>query len=92
MRRISPNKSLLALLIVSALMVLCVKAQFCFNAVGEPVSWWVVLKVPPAIKNSGYGYYDSNTRSGEFAFINKTIDLDVSALTQTISVLSSDKI
>jgi hypothetical protein len=92
MRRISPNKSLLALLIVSALMVLCVKAQFCFNAVGEPVSWWVVLKVPPAIKNSGYGYYDSNTRSGEFAFINKTIDLDVSALTQTISVLSNDKI
>jgi hypothetical protein len=51
-----------------------------------------VLKVPPVIKNSGYGYYDSNTRSGEFAFINKTIDLDVSALTQTISVLSSDKI
>ncbi len=82
----------MALLIVSALMVLCVKAQFCFNAAGEPVSWWVVLKVPPAIKNSGYGYYDSNTRSGQFAFINKTIDLDVSALTQTISVLSSDKI
>jgi hypothetical protein len=73
-------------------MIVWVKAQFCLNAVGEPVSWWVVLKVPPVIKNSGYGYYDSNSHSGEFAFINKTLDLDVSALTQTISVLSSDKI
>ncbi len=40
------------------------ESQYCLNAAGEPVSWWVILKVPPMINNSGYGYYDSNMKSG----------------------------
>jgi hypothetical protein len=51
------------------------ETQYCINAAGEPVSWWVVLKVPPVIDNNGYGYYDANTKSGQFVFVNKTIDL-----------------
>jgi len=39
-------------------------SQYCLNSAGEPVSWWIILKVPPMIGNSGYGYYDSNTKTG----------------------------
>ena len=46
-----------------------------------------MLKIPPMIKNSGYGYYDSNSGTGEFEVVNKTVDLDVSPLTQTLAVL-----
>jgi hypothetical protein len=62
------------------------------NAAGEPVAWWIVLKVPPMIDNSGYGYYDSATRSGEIEYVAKTIDLDVSPLTQTLSVINKNKL
>lgn len=68
------------------------KAQNCLNASGLPVAWWIVLKVPPTIGNSGYGYYDSNTNTGQFTFINKTIDLDVSPLTQTLGLINKDKL
>ena len=80
------------LVIISTILIAYSDAQYCMNTAGGPVSWWVILKVPPAIKNSGYGYYDSNTKSGEFAFINQTVDLGISPLTQTVSVLSSDRI
>ncbi len=38
----------------------------CLNPLGQPVSWWVILKVPPTIGNSGYAYYDSNSKSSVF--------------------------
>lgn len=38
----------------------------CLNHLGQPISWWVILKVPPTIGNSGYAYYDSNSKSGVF--------------------------
>jgi hypothetical protein len=79
-------------LILISILLVYAHSQSCLNAAGEPVSWWVILKVPPVIKNSGYAYYDSNTRSGEFIIVSKTVDLDVSPLTQTLAVLSSDKI
>lgn len=69
-------QSIPLMIILSFLLILRgVEAQNCLNAAGEPVSWWVILKVPPTIGNSGHGYYDSNTKTGEFVFINKTIDL-----------------
>ena len=48
---------LLLLLIVSA------AAQGCLNHLGVEVDWWVILKVPPKIGKSGFGYYDSTYRS-----------------------------
>ena len=79
-------------LILITIIVAYTNSQYCLNTAGEPVSWWVILKIPPVIKNSGYAYYDSNTRTGEFLIVNKTVDLDVSPLTQTLAVLSNDKI
>jgi hypothetical protein len=66
--------------------------QNCLNQAGEPVSWWVILKVPPTIGNSGYGFYDSNTKTGQFVYVNKTVDLDVSHLTQTLGLINRDKL
>lgn len=68
------------------------RAQSCLNSSGLPVAWWIVLKVPPTIGNSGYGYYDSNSNSGQFTFVSKTIDLDVSPLTQTLGLINKDKL
>lgn len=82
--------SIVLLLIVVLLGKL--QAQNCLNSAGEPVLWWVVLKVPPTIGNSGYGYYDSNMLNGQFLFTTKTIDLDVSPLTQTFSLINKDKL
>lgn len=84
---------------ITAIILLCVlvflrsgQTQYCLNSAGEAVSWWVILKVPPTIGNSGYGYYDSNTKTDQFAFINKTVDLEVSALTQTLGLINKDKL
>jgi hypothetical protein len=57
------NKSLLT--IICILIVLQITTSHsCLNSVGEPVSWWIILKVPPMVGDSGYGYYDSNSKSG----------------------------
>ena len=62
------------------------------NTIGQPISWWVILKVPPSIGNSGYAYYDSTMKTGTFQFINKTVDLDISPLSQTFSLINKDKL
>lgn len=59
-----PLKKCLLLVILSVSLISLAETQSCLNSNGEPVSWWVILKVPPMIGNSGYGYYDSNTRTG----------------------------
>ncbi len=65
--------------------------QYCMNAAGEPVAWWIVLKVPPMIGDSGYGYYDSASGSAQLKYVSKTIDLDVSPLTQTLGLINKNK-
>jgi hypothetical protein len=69
-----------------------VTAQSCLNSQGQMVSWWVILKVPPTIGNSGYAYYDSSTQTGTFEFVNKTVDLEVSPFTQTMSIINKDSL
>lgn len=64
----------------------------CVNAIGQPVSWWVILKVPPMIGVSGYGYYDSNSFSGQFEYVNKSVDLTVSPLTQTLGQINHEQL
>lgn len=69
-----------------------VTTQSCLNSQGLIVSWWVILKVPPTIGNSGYAYYDSSTQTGTFVFANKTVDLEVSPFTQTMSIINKDSL
>ncbi len=86
------NNKPLTLLILLVISLQLTQSQYCMNAAGEPVAWWIVLKVPPMIGNSGYGYYDSVTGAGSIKYVNKTIDLDVSPLTQTLSLLNKNKL
>ncbi len=59
-------------------------ADQCKNHVGNRVDWWVILKVPPKIGNSGFGYYDSTFSSGVFQYIPNHVDEGATALTMTM--------
>lgn len=72
----------LALLV--ALIVISSHSQGCLNHLGNPVDWWVVLKVPPKIGNSGFGYYDSTFKSGTFQYVPNHVDEGATGLTMTI--------
>lgn len=67
-------------------------SQYCLDKTGKPVDWWVILKVPPTTGNSGYGYYDSQTSSGSFEYVNTTVDLNVSSLTQTFAQININQL
>lgn len=54
----------ITLLLINLFQV--IYSQYCLDLSGQPVDWWVILKVPPTIGNSGHGYYDSNSNSGAF--------------------------
>lgn len=76
---------------VWALLVLCLAimigggvAQQCVNHVGAAVDWWVILKVPPKIGTSGFGYYDSTYRTPTFQYIPNFVDNGSTALTLTM--------
>lgn len=71
-------------LLLSFLYLLQVHADSCVNHLGANVDWWVILKVPPKIGRSGFGYYDSNYRSGVFAYVPDHVDEGATALTMTL--------
>ncbi len=83
------SKRLLLLLTIGMFLLLQGgQTSYCLNSMGQPVSWWVILKVPPRIGKSGYGYYDSTMKSGEFIYLNNSVDLQISPLTQTLAVIN----
>lgn len=51
-----------------------VHSQFCLNQDGDPIEWWVILKIPPKIGNSGYAYYDSQMQTGSFQYYPDKVD------------------
>lgn len=53
-------------LLLSVIIMPIIYAQNCLNHNGNPVDWWVILKVPPKIGKSGFGYYDSSFKSELF--------------------------
>lgn len=55
-------------------LVWVVVPQGCVNHVGAVVDWWVILKVPPKIGSTGFGYYDSTYRSPTFQYIPNHVD------------------
>lgn len=44
------------------------------------------------IGNSGYAYYDSSTKSGELIYYNKTVDVQISPLTQTLTLINRESL
>lgn len=71
-----------AILLLSLLCILM--AQSCLKANGEPVQWWVILKVPPKIGRLGFGYYDSTMKTGKFIYYDAKVDVETTAHTKTI--------
>jgi hypothetical protein len=61
-----PTNNFLPIIAVLSLVIGLTHTQICLDISGRPVDWWIVLKVPPMTGNTGYGYYDSNTKTGEF--------------------------
>lgn len=66
------------------LLVYYALSEVCKNHLGTPVEWWVILKVPPKIGKSGFGYYDSTYKSGVFQYIPDHVDEGATALTMTL--------
>jgi hypothetical protein len=85
------RRELTTLGLLMALIVVSSYAQGCLNHLGNPIDWWVVLKVPPKIGSSGFGYYDSTFKSGTFQYVPNFVDDGATALTMTmhqINILS----
>ena len=70
------------LLLLSCILYVSM-SQGCLDVNGMPVSWWAILKVPPKIGKSGFGYFDSNSQGYGFKYIAEHVD-EKSALTQTL--------
>lgn len=83
-------RAVIFFVILALVAVNMVQSQGCLNLAGEPVSWWVMLKVPPMIGNSGYGYYDSNSKNSQFEVINNNVDAEGSPLARTLAFINSE--
>lgn len=57
--------------------------QDCLNFEGNKVSWWAILKVPPKVGSSGFGYIDSTSASSSFAYFKNYVDQGSTPLTRT---------
>ena len=79
----SGNCFIMIVLYITIALVCQTTSLSCLDQTGQPVAWWVVLKVPPKSGTNSYGYYDSNMKTGQFQYINAMIDLSKSALTYT---------
>lgn len=71
------------------LLISYVVTQACLNHQGTEVDWWVIMKVPPKIGKSGFGYYDSTYKSGNFQYIPDHVDEGATALTMTLHQINS---
>lgn len=71
------------------LSLTAVLSDTCKNHQGNTVDWWIILKVPPKIGNSGFGYYDSTFSSGVFQYIPNHVDEGSTALTITMLQINS---
>ena len=80
------------LLLVIYFLVIVAQSQSCLNANGESVSWWTILKVPPMTGNSGYAYFDSTMTSSNLEYFNKAVDLEISPLSQTLTLINKDRL
>lgn len=70
-------------------LILIGMGQTCIGQGGDEVEWWVVLKVPPNIGKTGFGYYDSTIKTGKFIYYDIKIDIGITALTQTIQYINN---
>ena len=71
-------------------LIVATQSQSCLKSTGEAVQWWVILKVPPKIGKSGYGYFDSTMSTGKFTYFDQKVDLTTTALTKTMGLINTE--
>ena len=69
-----------------------VTEQTCLDLNGSTVDWWAVLKVPPKIGSSGFGYIDSKSQNTDFKYYPNHIDEGKTALTFTLNQINSKQL
>ena len=77
---------------IFAILTFLAVSQECMDNSGKRVDWWAILKVPPKIGSSGYGYIDSVSQTSDFKYINTHVDQGNTALTFTLSQINSMKL
>ena len=65
------------------------ECQKCLNHLGQAVDWWVILKVPPKIGKSGFGYYDSTYSHSSFNYVSLHVDETSTALYNTLQQINT---
>ena len=80
------------IVILLCLSMAKVEGMSCLNGAGEPVHWWIALKVPPKIGKSGYGYYDSALKTNTFLYLDSKIDEGNTPLTKTLASINADPV
>lgn len=82
---------MLLVIAIFAIIVLS-NAQNCLKSNGEPVAWWVIMKIPPKIGNIGFGYYDSTMKTSKFAYYDVMVDVGSTPLTKTEEQINSQNL
>ena len=66
--------------------------QSCLDQNGNVVDWWAILKVPPKIGSSGFGYIDSTSQSTNFKYYSNHVDEGKTALTFTLNQINEKRL
>lgn len=81
------GKTLLACIVLQ--LVIGALSQYCLNSQGQIVDWWVILKVPPKIGSSGFGYMDSTSTGSVFTYMKMHADDPSTALYNTLNQINT---
>ena len=75
-------------ILIACVLLFTAHSQFCLNHLGQKVDWWVMLKVPPKIGKSGFGYFDSSFTHSAFSYESAHADDISTALFKTLSQIN----
>jgi hypothetical protein len=69
-----------------------ITSQYCKNKAGVNLNWWVIMKVPPKVGQSGFGYYDSTYSTGVFQYFSNLVDEGTTPLTLTLAQINENNL
>lgn len=87
--QVNISSSLLFFILLISSNIVNVVGQSCKDQTGGNVAWWIIIKVPPKIGKSGFGYYDSRMTAVRFTYYDFHIDEGITPLTRTLSAINT---
>jgi prophage antirepressor-like protein len=79
-------------IVIFVYLIVTALSQSCLKGTGESVQWWVIMKVPPKIGKTGYGYYDSTMKTGKFVYSDSKVDITTTHLTKTVDLINTQNL